>query len=486
MATPIPANRTPFTAAQILEATGGQMLRAGSGRVDGVVTDSRADVAGKLFVALRGESFDGHAFVGHVMQRGAAGVLIDRQVDVGTDRLVIRVPDTLDGLGALARMHRRRWGGKVVAIGGSAGKTTTRAAVSAVLDRLAPGTVAFERGNLNNRIGVPMVLLSIEDQHRTAVVEVGTNQRGEVSLLADLCAPDVAVLTLVDLEHTEGLGDLDAIEIEEGALLEAVGTDGVAIANVDDWRARRRLDLSPATTRIGYGRAVDAPYRLAARQAVGLDASQVRVARPQGGELEFRCRLCGEPGALAAAASVAVAEVLSGHPVDLPTVQAALDDPGVRERGRLIPVELADGTVVLDDTYNSNPASARSSILAAREFALVREARLVLVLGEMRELGAASVQEHSRLGTDAARSGAVEVIGVSGDARVLVEAAGVAGASAAFAPDAAAALRMLQDCMRRGDVVLVKASRGVRAERIVEGLVGAQGAGTWSTSCSTP
>ncbi len=476
MATPIPSNRAAFTLEEIAAVTSGTVLASGGGCVSGVVTDSRAPVQGQLFVALRGDAFDGHAFVATAIEAGAAGVLVERAVEVPQECLVVRVDDTLTALGQLASHHRRRWGGRVVAIGGSAGKTTTRGAVTALLEQVAPGTVAFERGNLNNRVGVPMVLLRIEAHHRMAVVEIGTNQTGEVSLLAELSDPNVAILTLVDLEHTEGLGDLDAIEREEGALLAAVGTAGAAVANVDDLRARRQLGRSRARTRLGYGRAADSSYRIAARQSVGLDASLIRVARPHAPPLEFRCRLCGEPGALAATAAIAVVELMTGRSLGAAEVEAAFDAADVAEAGRLAPIELGDGTVVIDDTYNSNPASARSSIRTARELAAARGGRLVLVLGEMRELGRFSEREHRRLGADLVDSRPAFVVGVAGHAKYLVAEVRAAGLATEFAASAMAALNLLRWAARSGDVVLVKASRGLRAEEIVAGLVAAQGA----------
>jgi len=478
MATPIPANGARFTAEEVVAATSGQLVAAGSGQVTGVATDSRSDVAGKLFVALRGDSFDGHAFLSEVIASGAAGVLVDRDVDVAPRCLVVRVPDTLVALGQLARMHRRRWGRRVVAIGGSAGKTTTRAATSALLERLLPGRVAYARGNLNNRIGVPMVLLAVEPDHEVAVVEIGTNRTGEVPLLAALCEPDVGVLTLIDLEHSEGLGDLDAIEVEEGALLAAVGPKGLAIGNVDDSRVRRQLGRAEVGTRVGYGRAADATYRIAAREPVGLDSSRLKLTRHAAAPLEFRCQLCGEPGALAAAAAVAVAEGIAARPLEPFEVEAALDGPGVREAGRLTPIELADGTVIVDDTYNSNPASARASVRTGLELAAIRGGRLVLVLGEMRELGSASADEHRRLGMDVVGSHPALLIGIAGDAERLVMEARDAGVPAEFVSDAPSALQILAQRLKPGDVVVVKASRGIRAEKIVEGLVATQGAKT--------
>ncbi|HOU90914.1 MAG TPA: Mur ligase family protein, partial [Polyangiaceae bacterium] len=211
MATPIPANRAAFTAAEVAALTGGALRPGLATQVLGVATDTRAALEDQLFVALVGERFDGHAFVAEAVRRGARGVVVSRPVTVPDGAFVVEVPDTLAALGELARAHRARWGGRVVAVGGSAGKTTTRAVISALLVAAIGDQVAFRRGNLNNLVGLPMVLLAAAAPERVAVVEVGTNAIGEVERLTRITAPDVAVVTLIELEHTEGLGGIEAI-----------------------------------------------------------------------------------------------------------------------------------------------------------------------------------------------------------------------------------------------------------------------------------
>ena len=480
MATPIPPNQARFTLAEVVQATGGQVLSRGSAACQGVTTDSRAEVRGKLFVALTGESFDGHDFIPAAVERGAAGVLVSRDVDAPSDAFVVRVESTLRALGALARWHRQRWGGCVVAIGGSAGKTTTRAAVSSLLGAVWPGAIHYARGNLNNQVGVPMVLLGATRQHRVVVVEVGTNAPGEVASLAGVCQADLSLLTLVALEHTAGLGSLDDIENEEAALLEALGAAGTAVANGDDPRALRQLQRSAASTKLSYGSQPSSDYHLLERTLVDLWRMRLVLDRPteRGREqLEVECGTVGLPGALATLAAIAVADRVTSSSVASELVTRALGDPSAFESGRLCPVLCRDGTVVVDDTYNANPASVRSSVDTARELARERGARLVLVIGEMRELGAVSAREHEAVGQFIAESGAAALIGVSGDARHAVDAARHAGLEAVFSTDAESALSLVRARVQPGDVVLVKASRGVRAERVVSGLCDARGAG---------
>ena len=462
----IPENHAAFTVAEVLAATGGA-LQGGLERevFRGVGTDTRAPLAGKLFVALAGERYDAHDYLDKAAQAGALAALVERSVE-GAPLPTIRVGSTLRALGGLARLHRQRYRGKLVAVGGSAGKTTTRSAIGAALGAYQAA------GNLNNLIGVPHVLLGLERQP-CAVIEIGTNAPGEVAELSCMSAPDIAVLTLIGLEHTEGLGDLDGVEREEGALLRHVA---VAVGNADDERVARQLEQSPASRKFRYGFGEGADVRAVRREPAGLGAQSLTVER--GGErAELRIPLLGEAGAYATLAALAVGEAMG---VDLtrdpPALERALARAG--EPGRLRPIELADGSVVLDDTYNSNPASVYASIAAARELARSRGSRLVLVLGEMRELGAQSGSEHVRVGEAVGGSRAAALIAVAGDAQAFVAPARAGGVDACFADDAGSAVPLVLERLQAGDVVLVKASRGVRAERVVEGLLAARGSAT--------
>ena len=478
MATPIPSNEARFSLAEVAKATGGACAASADLVVTGVTTDSRRDVEGKLFVALSGEHFDGHRFAADAERAGARALLVRRGAGVRAGVPVVEVDDTLGALGALARLHRKRWGGVLVAVAGSAGKTTTRSAIAAALEAVLPGAVHAVAGNLNNRIGVPMVLFGLSPAHGAAVVEIGTNATGEVRELVQIAAPNIGVLTLIDVEHSEGLGSLDEIEEEEGALLRGLPKTGVAIATGDDERVVRQLVGANAKRKISYGTRGAVDYRIERREAVGLTGSRVTLERPRGRgreTLTLEVPLLGLPGALAVAAAVAVADRVAARSVPAERLAAALDQGSLGEPGRLRPVELSDRTVVLDDSYNANPASVRAAVAAAREIADDRAARLVLVLGEMRELGAQSSEQHQLVGRDIGESGAASLVAVAGDAARFVEGAAARGVDAAFAPDSERAVTEVLARVRPGDVVLVKASRGVRAERIVEALIAAKG-----------
>ncbi|RYZ09444.1 MAG: UDP-N-acetylmuramoyl-tripeptide--D-alanyl-D-alanine ligase [Myxococcales bacterium] len=467
----LPTNQVQLTLGEVMRATGGVLLGDPNASVRGVSTDSRADLSGALFVALVGERFDAHDFVEQARARGAVALLVEREVTC--DLPTIRVPSTLGALGALGALRRRAWGGKVIAVAGSAGKTTTRAALSALLEAAEPGLVHYARGNFNNLIGVPLVLLSLGERERLAVVELGTNQRGEVATLTQMAAPDVGILTLIGYEHTEGLGDLDGVEAEEAALFAGVS---VAIGNVDDERVARQLTRA-AGRRVSYGKRADADYRL---RVLGLSSrgSELEVTRRVAKRevtTSFRTSTLGDAGAYAACAALAAVETLLGRELPAATMQAAFASATASEAGRLCPVELTGGILLLDDTYNANPESVVSSLELARQLAEQRGVPLVLVLGEMRELGALSVGLHRQVGEAAAARRPALLITVGGDARALAEAAAERGVPGEFAEDSDAAAELLLARLQGPSVILVKASRGVHAEKVVSRLISAKG-----------
>lgn len=498
MSTPIPVNAAQFSLSEVLEATGGALVGAQAALAEagavarGVVTDSRAEVGGALFVALKGERFDAHRFLADVAARGATLALVeDPNLGLVGQLTQVQVPCTLTALGDLARWHRRRWGGLVVAVAGSAGKTTTKGCVAGALEAVIPGGIHAARGNLNNRVGAPMVLLGVTEAHQVAVLELGTNLRGEVAELTRICEPDVGVLTLIDFEHTEGIGDLDAIEAEEGDLLRGLRQDGVALGNADDPRVLRQLRAATHCTTLEYGGGETARYRLVSREAQGLSGARLVVQRPSlrsgspRGAVQLAAQascslqeldspLIGYPGALASVAALAVSDVVSHRlgrpPPSVAEVSQALARAAVAESGRLSPKLMLDGGLVLDDSYNSNPGSVLSSLSVARELAAARGARLVAVLGEMLELGSLSRREHRRVGQALGEYGLSRLVAVRGDAALLVDEAAKLNIPAEFYETAEAALERCLTAVQPGDVILVKGSRGVKLERVVEGL----------------
>jgi len=476
VATPIPDNCAVFSLRQIVEVTGAQLSGCGDGDVSGVTTDSRSDTSGKLFVALSGDRFDGHDYLHDVVDRGARAVIVERDTLLELPVPILRVDSTLRALGSIARLHRNRWNGKVIAIAGSAGKTTTRVATQALLEAIYPGSVHATPGNLNNQVGVPMTLLGLTDQHNYAVIEVGTNFPGEVRALAEVCQPDVAVLTLIGLEHTEGLGDLDGIEAEEGDIFGILAPGSVAIGNGDDRRVVRQLARRALQARqVTYGCEQFVDYSATHQPGQHIDTTSIGIQRSErtgGGRLVFESTLLGKPGALAAAAAVAVAESL-GPPIDDARVGQALFRNNLGEAGRLIVLKLNEGIVVVDDCYNANPPSMTSSIAVATELAERRQSRLILVLGEMRELGPHSEREHRILGNKLGAASVVVAVGQQ--TQPLFDSARSAGVPSEYFSNADEAGVRIADLAEPGDVVLVKGSRGVKLEVVVRALAAKKG-----------
>ena len=485
MATPIPINSARFTLAEILDATSGVVVSAGEHSLAmataSVSTDTRALVRDAAFVALHGELHDGHAHLEAAARAGASVALVERDVAAPAGLTVVRVASTLTALGDLARAHARRWralggGRKLVAITGSAGKTTTRVAVAALLERLRPGHVHGAQGNLNNRVGVPMVLFGLAPEHSLGVIEMGMNRPDEIAELCRIAEPEIGVVTLIAAAHTELVGSIEGVAHEKNALFRALPAEGVAIGNGDDARVRQGLLTSPARRRILYGRAPEALVKIVGRDLEGLARSRVQLDVIEREELAFSTPLLGEAGALASAAAVAVVDLALGEPLTSAICAEAFAHADVGAgAGRLVPRVFRSGLAVIDDSYNANPASTCSSIRAAAEIACATGRRLLLVLGEMRELGAESDAGHDEVGRAAAASGAVQIFAVSGDAARIAARAVEGGVVASFTDRVEDAAALVLLAARPQDLVLVKGSRSIGTERLVRALAEAHG-----------
>ena len=474
MATAIPTNDAAFTLEELARVTAATVLRARTVGVHGVCTDSRVVQPGNAFVALVGERFDGHLHAAEAAAKGARALIVAHDVEASLGPAVLRVDDTTRALGDLGRAHRRRWSAlphprprRLVAITGSAGKTTTRRAIAALTAHLGASVHAAE-GNLNNAIGVPMVLFGLAARHDLAVVEIGTSSPGEIAHGASIAEPDVAVLTLVAAAHTEGLGTLDDVAREKGALLAAVPAGGALVVNGDDARALAQASRSASKRLVTYGVGDACDVRLLARVVDGVAGAALRVTL-DGRELALRTPLLGIAGAYATLAAIATARAL-GEVFDGDALTDAFASLAHTSDARLAPLSLSDGTLVIDDSYNANRASVCASLDAAAEIAAARGARFVAVLGEMRELGALAASEHDAVGERVVALRPAALIGVSGDAARVADLARAGGVDAIFVRDAAAAIDEVTRRVRPGDVVLVKGSRGVGLEAVVRAL----------------
>ena len=476
-------NELRLTLGWVAQAVHGRLRAGDADRAIGeVVTDSRTLVAGDLFVALRGPRFDGHAFSAQALERGAAGVIVEgasvgaafRRPESGPAEEpaptagVIEVDDTLRALQDLAHAVRVTAGTRVVAITGSAGKTTTKDTIAEYLATRA--RVVKNKGNLNNHIGLPLSLMQLRARPDVAVMELGMNHSGEISTLVAIAAPDVRVWTNVGDAHLGFFASPDAIADAKAEILEEATADTVLVANADDPRVMARVRGFAGRT-LTFGLAAHATVRAREVADLGVDGMRALVSTPVG-ERSLGTPLLGRANLLnvLAAATVAINE---GVPLDeIVDVSARLQASERRGDVR----RLRDGTIVIDDSYNSSPAALRAALAV---LASATPARRVAVVGEMLELGDHSMRLHEACGRAVAEAGVDLLVAVGGaPAQALAAAALTAGMPTAavcyVATSDEAAARMVE-AVRPGDLVLVKGSRGTRTDLVVDRLVAERG-----------
>jgi len=451
-------------AGAVLEAPA-SVPNAGALVAAGYSIDSRTVAPGEIFFAVRGELHDGHDFVATAFERGAVAAVISRAraaslPDAALAHPLLIAEDPLAAMQALAHHVRRQWGRRVVAITGSAGKTTTKEAVAAALG--AKFHVLKSKGNLNNNFGLPLQLLRLMPEHEFAVVEMGMNHSGEIAALARIAAPDWGVITNIGSAHIENFADGQAgIARAKFELIESLPANGVAFLNCDDaYAAQFGRDFSGRVVYFGAGPCADPQILSSVEDSEGL---HVRV-RARERETGFTLQLLGAHNASNTVAGLAVA-LEAGVDLDAAIVAIASLTAGDK-RGQVM--EIA-GATILNDSYHSNPEALRSMIrtLAARPAA----GRRILVAGEMLELGEHGPALHIDCGRAAAESGLDLVVAVQGNAEHLATAACAGGVPAVFLRDADAAGQWLIENLRPGDVVLVKGSRGVHLERAIDALI---------------
>jgi UDP-N-acetylmuramoyl-tripeptide--D-alanyl-D-alanine ligase len=431
-------------------------LPRGASQVAAITTDTRSIDAGQLFVALRGETFDGHDYLEVAAAAGAAGVVVSHAPRLGVLGIpVFQVDDTLVALGALARYWRRAWGRTVVAVAGSNGKTTTKDLIRAAVGE--EKRVHATTGNLNNRIGVPLTLLATPPDAELAVVELGTSIPGEVAILRQIAEPDIAVVTSVAEEHLEGLGDLAGVLREETACYEGVGL-GVApasqpeIAEAAKARAKRVI-----TAGLDEGDVKPVSWKLDADGRGTLDLGTVTVSPP----------LRGLHNLQNAMLAIAAARALGITDESIAAGIARMPVPKMR-----VAWETVGRATLINDAYNANPGSTRAAISLLKGVGAGRQR--VVVLGTMRELGAASDSCHDEISRLALESGADIVAGVGEFATSLRRVAG-SDDRVLTAPTVEEIWPVLSRRLVPDAVILLKASRGVQLERLIPHLT------TWAT-----
>ncbi len=448
-----------FTLQEVEKATGGRLLYpvVDDSVFSQVETDTRAITEGALFVALKGETFDGHDYVLQAKERGAAGAVVaeDRPEYKQEGFAVVIVTDTRKAYQDLARFHRRRFSIPVIAVTGSVGKTSTRSMIAAVLSQKY--RVLQTEKNFNNEIGLPKTLLQLTPEHEACVVEMGMRGLGQIAELAAIAEPDIGVVTNVGKSHIELLGSQDNIARAKSELVRALSEDGVSILNQDDSYVAAMADLCRGKV-VGYGIESNAAIR----------ASRV-VCSEKG--LRFACRcfdqvmdihmpLIGSHNVYNALAAIAVGRVLGLTEHQL---QKGLSEyRGMPMRQELI--HLGEYTFI-NDAYNANPASMSEAL---KSLALLTKGRKIAVLGGMLELGDWTVREHEKIGAEAAELGLDALITMGSPASYIADAARKNGLGAVYtAQDHAGAADCLRQIIQPGDTVLLKGSRGFAMEKIL-------------------
>lgn len=426
----------------------------GTGYFTGWSVDSRTVERGDLFFALRGPTHDGHNHLREVWARGAAAV-VDRAVE--TKGPAFLVDDTLRALQRLARHARRAWGGRVVGVTGSAGKTTTKDVIAHFLTTQIPTGKTI--GNFNNHVGLPLSVLRLPEECRVAVLEIGMNHAGEIRELCTIAEPDVAVVTNVGYAHIEFFHSIDGIALAKRELVESLSASGVAVLNADDERVARFGEIHRGRT-ITYGFGENADVRGFDLELAG-EGTCFRC-----GGVEFRTPLTGRHGALNVLAGIATAAAFEIEAQEL--VEAAKTIPIGKMRGERFD---QNGFTILNDSYNANPEAMKAMLDV---LATTNARRRVAVLGEMLELGEQSEALHRAVGAHVVQDRVDLLVGIRGTARAMVDEAtrsGMPSSATLFFDDPVQAGHALKQILQPGDAILFKGSRGVRVERALETLL---------------
>jgi len=451
----------------IAELAGGRLGGAGEGRATGVTTDSRSIQRGELFVALRGEKFDGHDFLASVHKSGAAAAIVEK-VDAALPELPqIQVANSLVALQRLAKGYRAELNLKVVGITGSNGKTSTKEMVAAVLSERF--SVVKTEGNLNNHIGVPLSILRASSKHEVAVLELGMNHAGELQPLVEMINPDVGVITNIGVAHIGFLETREAIAREKAVLAEGVPSRGTVVLNANNdftpWIATR-CKAQVIQAGLGMG-------DVQARDIVPDQEGEAFTITDASGSIRAKVPVLGQHMVLNAAMAVAVGRALGLSLEECASGLIRTSIPGGRMQFRKL------GTIfLLNDAYNANPDSVVAALKTASRLPL--QGRRVAALGQMGELGQESLPGHRRVGSTAAELGFGLLVTVGPEARHIAEAASGSGLKEAVAVTThEEAIEVLNRSLKCGDILLVKGSLSSRMDRVIDGLERKENPAKW-------
>ncbi|RYX84545.1 UDP-N-acetylmuramoyl-tripeptide--D-alanyl-D-alanine ligase [bacterium] len=466
MAETLGTNSASFTAEEVQRATNATLSQPNEApfTFQGVVTDSRIVDENSLFVALKGEKFDAHNFLPQVAEKQVKGAIV-QQVDEQGPILQFQVPDSLIALGDLARFHRRRFDISLVGITGSYGKTSTRALLFAAL--CSKFNTLTSKANFNNEIGVPMTLFQLDENHETAVIEMGMRGRDQIDYLAKVAEPTIGIITNVGPQHVELLGSVEEVALAKAELLENLPEEGLAVLPFDS----QFFDLLKSKCKcriVTFGVHEGADYRVVEAQ-ISPDGWVEFSVEFGGEEWPVTLRLPGIHNAVNATAAFAVAHQLGIEPTAISLALEGAELPGARMRV----VKANDGITIIDDCYNAGPDSMRAALQTLLDFP--GSGRRVAILGDMKELGAYSEPEHQKIGTFAGQFAELLVC-VGGESRPLLNSAVRAAKEVEndmeihWFDNAESAHKEIASFIQPNDVILVKGSRSVGLEVVVEGL----------------
>ncbi|MBU1689358.1 MAG: UDP-N-acetylmuramoyl-tripeptide--D-alanyl-D-alanine ligase [Gammaproteobacteria bacterium] len=422
---------------------------------EGVTTDSRAVAAGDLFVALKGERFDGHNYVKQVMEQGAVAALVERRDPAWGDFPLLLVKDARLALGELAGHWRSRFTIPVVALTGSSGKTTVKEMIAGILrEQAGDQAVLATKGNLNNDIGMPLTLLGLRDSHRYAVIEMGMNHPGEIAYLSRIAKPGVVLVINAQAAHLAGLGTVEAVAHAKGEIFQGLAANGVGVINADDPHAPLWQELATGHRVIRFGlkqqSEVSASFKL---QPFG---SEIEMLTPTG-KFTVALPVPGEHNVRNALAAAAVAQALG---VDNATIAAGLAKVS-SVKGRLLKNACLHGATMIDDTYNANPGSVRAAIAVLAGM----PGKRMLVLGDMGELGENARELHAEIGA-AAKAAGIDLLFTLGDLSAAAsQSFGEGGRNFEYIEDL---LHEIENRLASDVTVLVKGSRFMQMERVVK------------------
>jgi len=463
--------RNEWTLDAVLKATGGKLLAKGKEqRFSGISTDSRSLRPGELFVALVGENFNGHQFVVQAARSGASGVVVAlkeagalESQDLQTP--VIGVTDTLRAFGDLASFWRSQYSIPVVAITGSNGKTTTKEMVATILSR--SWRVLKNHGTFNNLVGVPLTLLQLDSSHKAAVVEMGMNQPGEIERLTEIVQPSLGMITNIQSAHLEGLGDLNSIQAAKGALFAGMAATGTIVVNQDDPRVLHEASGFPGR-KVGFSSKGDSA-EVCLERVLGVDGEGSRfLLRLPEETLEIHLPVLGFHHIKNAVAAAAVAWALN---LPAGTIGDALGSfRPVDKRMELL--TLPGDIHLINDTYNANPGSMAAALETLMQ--VKKQGRAFAVLGDMLEMGDESAFLHRQVGMIAAKEGVDHLLAMGKQASHLLAGAAEGGMKKdqlSEAGDHEQLAAHVHGLLTAGDWVLVKGSRGMRMENVVEALI---------------